>query len=153
MAKPIAFKPIPVDFRPNLARKLEKGSEEHAEALLLGLRCSRRGATGRAAEHAARAIGAKDKIFKHVVAVCGGAWGIAAIRNLLTAAKILTELDSGGCSIQISKADGACDQGASAEREAPSLLQLARRATSEDSRRGLSFMTLGALRVGRSLKN
>ena len=40
-----------------------------------------------------------------------------------------------------------------AEREAPSLWQLAKRATSEDSRRGLSFMTLVLSGLGRSLKN
>ena len=35
MAKPIAFKPITVDFKADLVRKLEKAPAEHAEALLL----------------------------------------------------------------------------------------------------------------------
>ena len=39
-----------------------------------------------------------------------------------------------------------------AEAKVPSLWQLARRAASEDSRRGLSFMTLLLGAVGRSLK-
>jgi hypothetical protein len=38
------------------------------------------------------------------------------------------------------------------EQTPPSLFQLAKRATSEDSRRGLSFMTLMLSSFGRSLK-
>jgi uncharacterized protein YjgD (DUF1641 family) len=39
------------------------------------------------------------------------------------------------------------------EQKPPSLFQLARRASSEDSRRGLSFMTLILSSLGRSLKS
>jgi hypothetical protein len=39
------------------------------------------------------------------------------------------------------------------EKKAPSLWQLAKRATSEDSRRGLSFMTLVLSGLGKSLKS
>jgi uncharacterized protein YjgD (DUF1641 family) len=39
------------------------------------------------------------------------------------------------------------------EQKPPSLFQLAKRATSEDSRRGLSFMTLVLSGLGKSLKS
>jgi hypothetical protein len=39
------------------------------------------------------------------------------------------------------------------EQKPPSLFQLAKRATSEDGRRGLSFMTLILAGLGRSLKS
>ena len=77
--------------------------------------------------------------------------GVAAIRNLLTAAKILTELDPEVLD-QISKVMGQATKEHQQEQKAPSLWELAKRAMSEDSRRGLSFMTLALSGLGRSLK-
>jgi hypothetical protein len=37
MAKPIAFKPVTVDFKTDLERRLEKAPAEHAAALLATL--------------------------------------------------------------------------------------------------------------------
>src|ERR1700722_4070377 len=141
MAKPIAFKPITVDFKADLARKLEKAPEEHAEALLLAYDVLEVGDRKGLLSLLHGAIGAKDTIFNTLSQYAAAPGGIVAIRNLLTAAKILTELDPEVLD-QISKAVAHATKEHQAEREAPSLLQLARRATSEDSRRGLSFMTV-----------
>jgi uncharacterized protein YjgD (DUF1641 family) len=152
MAKPIAFKPITVDFKADLARKLEKAPEEHAEALLLAYDVLEEARRKGLLSLLHGAIGAKDTIFNTLSKYASQPEGIAAIRNLLTAAKILTELDPEVLA-QLSKVMAHATKEHQAEREAPSLWELARRATSEDSRRGLSFMTLVLSGLGRSLKN
>jgi uncharacterized protein YjgD (DUF1641 family) len=152
MAKPIAFKPITVDFKADLVRKLEKAPEEHAEALLLAYDVLEEAHRKGLLSLLHGAIGAKDTIFNTLSKYASQPEGIAAIRNLLTAAKILTELDPEVLD-QLSKVMAHATKEHQAEREAPSLFQLAKRATSEDSRRGLSFMTLVLSGLGRSLKN
>ena len=74
------------------------------------------------------------------------------IRNLLTAAKILAELDPEVLE-HVSKAMTSATEDYKREQKPPSLFQLAKRANSEDSRRGLSFMTLILSSLGRSLKS
>ncbi len=93
MAKPIAFKPITVDFKADLVRKLEKAPEEHAEALLLAYDVLEEAHRKGLLSLLHGAIGAKDTIFNTLSKYAAQPEGVAAIRNLLTAAKILTELD------------------------------------------------------------
>ncbi|WP_158945736.1 DUF1641 domain-containing protein [Granulicella sp. S190] len=152
MAKPIAFKPITVDFKADLVRKLEKAPEEHAEALLLAYDVLEEAHRKGLLSLLHGAIGAKDTIFNTLSKYAAQPEGIAAIRNLLTAAKVLTELDPELLD-QLSKVMGHATKEHQAEQKPPSLFQLAKRATSEDSRRGLSFMTLILSGLGRSLKN
>jgi uncharacterized protein YjgD (DUF1641 family) len=152
MAKPIAFKPTTVDFKADLVRKLEKAPEEHAEALLLAYDVLEEAHRKGLLSLLHGAIGAKDTIFNTLSKYAAQPEGIAAIRNLLTAAKILTELDPEVLD-QLSKLMAHATKEYQAEHQAPSLWQLAKRATSEDSRRGLSFMTLVLSGLGRSLKN
>jgi len=152
MARPIAFKPIAVDFKTDLARKLEKAPEEHAEALLLAYDVLEEAHRKGLLSLLHGAIGAKDTIFNTLSKYAAQPEGIAAIRNLLTAAKILTELDPEVLD-KLSKVMAHATKEHQAEQKPPSLWQLARRAMSEDSRRGLSFMTLALSGLGRSLKN
>jgi uncharacterized protein YjgD (DUF1641 family) len=151
MAKPIAFKPITVDFKADLVRKLEKAPAEHAEALLLAYDVLEEAHKKGLLDLLHGAIGAKDTIFTTLSKYAAQPEGIAAIRNLLTAAKILTELDPEVLD-QLSKVMGQATKEHQQEQQPPSLWQLARRATSEDSRRGLSLMTLVLSGLGRSLK-
>jgi uncharacterized protein YjgD (DUF1641 family) len=151
MAKPIAFKPITVDFKADLVRKLEKAPAEHAEALLLAYDVLEEAHKKGLLDLLHGAIGAKDTIFNTLSKYAAQPEGIAAIRNLLTAAKILTELDPEVLD-QLSKVMGQATKEHQQEQRPPSLWQLARRATSEDSRRGLSLMTLVLSGLGRSLK-
>jgi uncharacterized protein YjgD (DUF1641 family) len=152
MAHPVAFKPITVDFKADLQRRLEKAPGEHAAALLLAYDVLEEAHKKGLLDLLHGAISAKDTIFTTLSKYAAEPGGIAAIRNLLTAAKILTELDPEVLD-QLSKVMGSATKEHQQEKEAPSLWQLAKRATSEDSRRGLSFMTLVLSGLGRSLKN
>ncbi|WP_158791019.1 DUF1641 domain-containing protein [Granulicella sp. L60] len=151
MAKPIAFKPVTVDFKADFQRKLERAPEEHAEALLLLYDVLEAAHEKGLLDILHGAIGAKDTIFNTLSKYAATPEGIAGIRNLLTAAKILTELDPEVLD-QLSKVMSGATKEHQQEKKAPSLWQLAKRATSEDSRRGLSFMTLVLSGLGRSLK-
>jgi uncharacterized protein YjgD (DUF1641 family) len=152
MAKPIAFKPVTVDFKADLLRKLEKAPGEHAEALLLAYDVLEAAHKAGVLDLLHGAIGAKDTIITTLSKYAAQPEGIAAIRNLLTAAKILTELDPEVLD-QLSKVMAHASKEHQQEQKPPSLFQLARRATSEDSRRGLSFMTLVLSGLGKSLKS
>ena len=152
MAKPIAFKPVTVDFKADFLRKLEKAPAEHAEALLLLYDVLEAAHKEGLLDLLHGAIGARDTIFNTLSKYAAQPEGIAAIRNLLTAAKILTELDPEVLD-QLSKVMGSATKEHQQEKKAPSLWQLAKRATSEDSRRGLSLMTLILSGLGKSLKS
>jgi uncharacterized protein YjgD (DUF1641 family) len=152
MAKPIAFKPATVDFKADFMRKLEKAPEEHAEALLLLYDVLEAAHKEGLLDLLHGAIGARDTIITTLSKYAAQPEGVAAIRNLLTAAKILTELDPEVLD-QLSKVMGSATKEHRLEQKPPSLWQLARRATSEDSRRGLSLMTLVLSGLGKSLKD
>ena|ERR1700677_310103 len=152
MAKPIAFKPITVDFKADLVRKLEKAPSEHAEALLLAYDVLEEAHKKGLLDILHGAIGAKDTIFNTLSKYAAQPEGIAAIRNLLTAAKILTKLDPKILD-QIAEAMSAATEEQKREQKPPSLWQLFRRSTNEDSRRGLSFLTMILSGLGRSLKS
>jgi uncharacterized protein YjgD (DUF1641 family) len=152
MAKPIAFKPVTVDFKADLLRKLEKAPGEHAEALLLAYDVLEAAHEAGVLDLLHGAIGAKDTIITTLSKYAAQPEGIAAIRNLLTAAKILTELDPEALG-RMMKAVTSATREHKNEQKPPNLFQLAKRATSEDSRRGLSFMTLVLSGLGKSLKS
>jgi uncharacterized protein YjgD (DUF1641 family) len=152
MAKPIAFKPITVDFKADLVRKLEKAPAEHAEALLLAYDVLEEAHKKGLLDLLHGAIGAKDTIFTTLSKYAAQPEGIAAIRNLLTAAKILTKLDPKILD-QIAEAMSAATEEQKREQKPPSLWQLFRRSTNEESRRGLSFLTMILSGLGRSLKS
>ena len=77
--------------------------------------------------------------------------GVAGLRNLLAAAKILSELDPQVLG-HLSKALASASAEHKQEQQPPSMWELWKRATSEDSRRGLSFATLLLSGLGKSLK-
>ena len=151
MAKPIAFKPVPVDFKADLERRLEKAPAEHAAALLAALEVIAIAHREGVLDLLHGMIGAKDTIAAEIAKYAKEPEGIAGIRNLLTAAKILTQLDPEVLD-HVSRAMASATEEHKREQEAPSLFELAKRATSEDSRRGLSFITLVLSSLGRSLK-
>jgi uncharacterized protein YjgD (DUF1641 family) len=152
MAKPIAFKPVPVDFKADLVRRLEKAPEEHAGALLAAYNVLDAAHDEGLLDLLHGMIASKDTIITTLARYAREPEGITGIRNLLTAAKILAELDPEVLE-HISKAMTSATEEYKREQKPPSLFQLARRASSEDSRRGLSFMTLILSSLGRSLKS
>ena len=151
MAKPIAFKPVPVDFKADLERRLEKAPADHAAALLAALEVIAIAHREGVLDILHGMIGAKDTIAAEIAKYARLPEGVAGIRNLLTAAKILTELDPEVLD-HISRVMASATEEHKREQTPPSLFQLAKRATSEDSRRGLSFLTLILSNLGRSFK-
>jgi uncharacterized protein YjgD (DUF1641 family) len=152
MAKPIAFKPATVDFKLDLQRRLEKAPDEHAAALLAAYDVLEAAYDQGLLEILHGMIASRDTIITTLSHYAKQPEGIAGIRNLLTAAKILSELDPEVLD-HISRAVAGATEEHKREQTPPSLFQLAKRATSEDSRRGLSFMTLILSGLGKSLKD
>ncbi|HMF63483.1 MAG TPA: DUF1641 domain-containing protein [Edaphobacter sp.] len=152
MAKPIAFKPITVDFKADLRRRLEEAPAEHAAALLAALDVIEVAHREGILDLLHGMIGAKDTIAAQLARYAALPEGVAGIRNLLTAAKILTELNPEVLD-SLSKAMSTATEEHKLEQKPLSLWQLARRANSEDGRRGLSFLTLLLSGLGKSLKD
>jgi uncharacterized protein YjgD (DUF1641 family) len=152
MAKPIAFKPVTVDFKADLQRRLEAAPAEHAAALLAALDVIEVAHREGILDLLHGMIGAKDTIAAQVAKYAALPEGVTGIRNLLTAAKILTELDPEILD-HLSKSMASATEEHKREQHPPSLWHLAKRATSEDGRRGLSFFTLLLTCLGRSLKH
>ncbi len=152
MAKPIAFKPVPVDFKTDLERRLANAPTEYAAALLATLDILEIAHREGLLDIIHGMIGARDTIAGKLAYYAKQPEGIAGIRNLLTAAKILTELDPEVLD-QFSKAMSTATEEHKREQHPPTLWQIAKRATSEDGRRALSFMTLLLSSFGRSLKD
>jgi uncharacterized protein YjgD (DUF1641 family) len=150
MAKPITFKPVTVDFKADLERRLAAAPEKHAEALLKAYDVLEAANEKGLLELLHGMIGARDQIVTRLAEYAALPEGVAGLRNLLTAAKILTELDPETLD-QISKAVGSASEQHRQEQRPPTLWELAKRASSEDSRRGLSFVTLLLSSFGRAL--
>jgi uncharacterized protein YjgD (DUF1641 family) len=152
MAKPIAFKPPTVDFKADLQRRLEKAPDEHAAALLAAYDVLEAAYDKGVLDILHGLIASKETIITTLSRYASQPEGVAGIRNLLTAAKILTELDPEVLD-HVSKAMASATEEHKREQKPPSLFQLAKRASSEDGRRGLSFMTLILSSLGKSLKS
>jgi uncharacterized protein YjgD (DUF1641 family) len=151
MAKPIAFKPVAVDFKADLQRRLEKAPDEHAAALLAAYDVLEAAYDEGLLDIVHGMIKSKDTIISTLAHYAHEPEGITGIRNLLTAAKILAELDPEVLE-HVTMAMARTTEEHKREQRPPTLFQLAKRANSEDSRRGLSFMTMILSNLGKSLK-
>ena len=149
MANPLKFKPF-VDPKHELQRQLDAAPMEHAEALLVAYDILKTAHANGTLDLINGIVGGRDVIFGKLAEYAKLPGGIAAIRNLLNAAKILTELDPETLE-NFTRAISTAAVQHQAEQKPPSLWQLAKRATSADSRRGLSFMTLVLGAIGKSL--
>jgi uncharacterized protein YjgD (DUF1641 family) len=151
MANPLRFKPLPVDPKRELQRQLEAAPTEHAEALLVLWNLLETAHRQGILDLLDGAIAAKDTIADTIARYAATPEGIAGIRNLLAAVKIAGTLDPELLD-RLAPVLAAAAAEHNRERTPPSLWQLLRRSTSEDSRRGLSFLTLLLSGLGRSLK-
>ena len=149
MANPIRFESR-VDPRQELRRQLEAAPLEHAEALLVGYDILKTAHANGTLDLINGLVGGRDIIAGKLAEYARLPGGIAIIRNLLAAGKILMAFDPETLD-QVSKALITANGQHRAEKKAPSLWQLARRATSEESRRGLSFVTLLLGAIGKGL--
>ncbi len=151
MAKPLSFTPQPVDPHLELERRLARAPREHAEALLVVydiLQASHQNGTLDAVHGL---VTARDKIFGRLAEFAKTPEGETGLLNLLEAAKLLSSLDP-EILAHLSRATHESSLQHKQETTPPSTWQLFRRATSEDGRRGLSFLTLLLTSLGRSLK-
>ena len=150
MANPIHFK-VRVDPKLELQRQLDAAPIEHAESLLVCYDILKTAHANGTLDLINGLIGGRDIVAGKLAEYAKLPGGVAMIRNLLAGAKILMALDPETLD-QLSQSIVTATGQHKAELKAPSLWQLAKRATSEDSRRGLSFMTLLLGAVGKSLK-
>src|ERR1700731_1896085 len=93
MAKPIAFKAVPVDFKADLQRRLEQAPDEHAAALLAAYDVLEAAYDEGLPDILHGMIESKDTIITTLARFASQPEGVTGIRNLLTAARILAELD------------------------------------------------------------
>jgi uncharacterized protein YjgD (DUF1641 family) len=149
MANPLPFKPVRTDPRTELERRLAEAPTEHAEALLVAWDILESAHDEGILDALHGLIEAKDTIAGKLAEYAKTPEGIAALRNLLAAAKILTALDPETLD-HLSKSIVTASQQQKVEQKPPSLWQIFKRTNSEDGRRGLSFLTLLLVSVGRS---
>ena len=152
MANPIPFKPQRVDPKLELQRRLQDAPTKHGEALLVLWDLLEVAHREGVLDTLNGMVGAKDFIAGKLAEYAKLPEGTAGIRNLLSLAKILAALDPETLDCMSNTLDFARLEHAKEEKP-PSLWQLAKRATGEDSRRGLSFVTLVLSGLGRSMKN
>ena len=150
MAKQINFKPAPVDVTVEYERQLAAAPQEHAEALLLLFDILQTAHDQGLLDLAHGAIGAKDMIAGKLAEYAKLPEGVSAIRNLLAMGKLLSAIDPETLDC-LSRAITDATAAHRGETRPPTLFELAKRANSEDSRRGLSYLTLILGSLGRSL--
>ncbi len=148
MANPIAFKPK-VDPKQERDRQLAAAPSSHAEELLVVYDILKTAHANGTLDLVNGLLGGRDIIAGKLAEYAKLPGGIAAIRNLLAAGKVLMAIDPETLD-QVSKALVTATGQHKNELRAPSLIQLALRATSEDSRRGLSLLTLMLSGLGRN---
>ena len=151
MANPITFKPLPVDPHLELERRLSAAPREHAEALLVVYDILQAAHDNGLLDTAHGLISARNTIIGKLAEYAKTPEGETGIRNLLAAAKVLGALDPAVLD-QLSRSIVEASGQHQHEQKPPSLWQLFKRTNSEDSRRGLSFITLLLSGLGRSLK-
>ncbi len=152
MANPIAFKPNPVDPKVELERRLAEAPLEHGEASLVAWDVLQAAHDEGILDAVHGLIGAKDTIAGKLAEYAKLPEGVAGIRNILAFAKILAALDPEVLNCIAVALDTASLQHKQ-ELKPPSLWKIGRRLASEDSRRGLSFLTLMLSGLGQSLKD
>ena len=120
MAKPITFKPVTVDFKADLRRRLADAPDEHAAALLKAYDVLEAAHEEGLLDLLHGMIGSRDAIVTKLAEYAAMPEGIAGIRNLLTAAKILTELDPQALD-HVSRALASASKEHQMEQKPPSL--------------------------------
>lgn len=151
MANPIAFKPPAVDPRTELNRRLEAAPTEHAEALLVAWDILQTAHDEGLLDAFHGLVSAKDTIFATLAEYAKQPEGIDGIRNFIALTRVFAALDPEMLD-KFSKAVTSAKEEHLREQKPPGLWHLGRRAASEDSRRGLSFLTRMLSVLGQSLK-
>ena len=150
MANPIEFTPKPVNPKLELQRRLETAPVEHGEAMLVAWDLLQKAHDEGLLDLIHGLVGAKDTIAEKIADYAKLPEGVAGIRNLMGVAKLLMLINP-DMLLAITKAIESASLQHAEESKVPGLWTLTRRVTSEDSRRGLSLVTLLLAEVGRGL--
>lgn len=150
MANPLPFQPKLVDPRFELQKRLDAAPIEHAEALLVGYDILQTAHDNGSLDLIQGIIGGRDTIAAKLAEYAKLPGGVTAIRNLLAAGKILMALDADTLD-NLSKCIVTATGEHRMEQSAPSLWQIFKRVNTEESRRGISFLTMLLAALGRSL--
>jgi uncharacterized protein YjgD (DUF1641 family) len=150
MANPLQFKPPVVDPRTELNRRLDAAPTEHAEALLVVWDILQAAHDQGVLDAVHGLVTARDTIFATLARYAKTPEGVNGIRNLIAAAKLVGSLEPETLEELSKVLVGACEQ--QRQQKPPTLWQLFRRSTNEDSRRGLAFLTCLLSGLGRTLK-
>lgn len=134
MANPIPLHPTR-DPRAELRDRLENAPIEHAEALLAGYEVLQALHDQGALEMARGIILSRDRLLEMIVDAAKSPEALRGIRNLILLAKLASAVDL-----------------ESTPREPLSLLQLARKLNSPNSRRALTALTLSLEAAGKALE-
>jgi len=151
LANPIAFQPKAANAKINLQRRLEAAPAEHAEALLVAWDILQAAYDQGLLDTAHGLVTAKNTILGKLAEAAKGPEGVAAIRNGIALVEVLMAVDPEILDGLV-KAITAAGKEHEREVKPPGIWGIVKRAMSEDSRRGLSFMTLMLESVGKSLK-
>ena len=150
MANPLQFKPPVVDPRTELNRRLDAAPTEHAEALLVVWDILQAAHDQGVLDAVHGLVTAKDTIFATLAQYAKTPEGVNSIRNLIAAAKLVASLEPETLDRLAKVLVGARDE--QRHQKPPTLWQLFRQSTNEDSRRGLAFLTCLLSGLGRTLK-
>lgn len=150
MANPLAYQPPAVDPRTELLKRLDAAPTQHAEALLVLWDLLQTAHDQGILDLLNGAVYAKDTVFAQLTEYAKQPEGVAAIRNAISMVKILGSIDPEALE-EIGKEMVAANEQHAREQKTPGLWELFRRMSSDDGRRGLSFVTLMLQGLGRSL--
>lgn len=150
MANPLPYKPASVDPSTELNREIAAAPTQRGEALLAAWDLLETAHDQGILDALHGAVYAKDTIFASVAEYAKQQESINAMRNALALVKILGSLDPEILE-NVARAMAEASEEHRNEAKPPSLWKLIRRVNSEDSRRGLSFLTLMLAGLGRSM--
>lgn len=150
MANPLPYEPVSVDPGTELNRQIAAASTQHGEALLAAWDLLETAHDQGILDALHGAVYAKDSIVGAVAEYARQQESINAMRNALALVKILGSLDPEILE-GVARAMAEASEEHRNEVRPPSLWKLIRRVNSEESRRGLSFLTLMLAGLGRSM--
>ncbi|HKO20360.1 MAG TPA: DUF1641 domain-containing protein [Acidobacteriaceae bacterium] len=150
MANPLPYEPASVDPNTELERQIAAAPRQRGEALLAAWDLLETAHDQGILDALQGAVYAKDTVFAAVAQYAKQQESINAMRNALALAKILGSLDPEILE-NVARAMAEASEKHRNEVRPPSLWKLIRRVNSEESRRGLSFLTLMLAGLGRSM--
>jgi len=150
VANPLPYKPASIDPSTELDTQIAAAPKQRGEAVLAAWDLLETAHDEGVLDVLHGAVYAKDTIAGTVAQYAKQPESINAMRNGIALVKILGSLDPEILE-NVAKAMAEASEEHRNEEQPPSLWKLIRRVNSEDSRRGLSFLTLMLAGLGRSM--